>query len=81
MLIGEEPVVRPPPTPAVVMPIPEAIRQNATTVAQVHSEAGCGAVWTDARMRGLYNSHRRSAKNNKATFRRMQGTYGRAHAA
>ena len=60
MLIGEEPEVRPPPVPAVVMPIPEAIRQNATTDAQVHSETGCGAVRTDARMRGLYSSGRRS---------------------
>ena len=48
--------VRPPPLPAVVMSTPEANRQSATTEAQVHSEEGCGAVRTDARMRGLYSS-------------------------
>ena len=68
MLIGEEPCTG-------------SICENATKEAQVHSKAGCGAVWTDARMRGLYNSGRRSTESDEATFRRMQGTYGRAHAA
>ena len=55
--------------------------QNATTEVQAHSEAGCGAVRTDTKMRGFYNSGRRSAESDEAIFRRMQGTYGRAHAA
>ena len=45
MLIGEEPEVRPPPVPAVMMPFPEALVRTPQ-----HSETGCGAVWTDARM-------------------------------
>ena len=81
MLIAEEPEVSPPPMLAVVMPKPCSTRQNATTEAQVHPEAGCGAVRTDARMRRLHSSGRRSTESDEATLRRMQGTHGRAHAA
>ena len=77
MLTGEEPEpeVRPPPAPAVVMPAPEAI------VRAPHFETRCGTVWTDASMRGLRSSGLRSTESDEATFRRVQGTHGRAHAA
>ena len=76
-----EPEVRPPPVLAVVMPAPEAIVGAPQQRAQVHSETRCGTVWIDARMRGLRSSGRRSTESDEATFRRVQGTHGRAHAA
>ena len=80
MLIGEEPEVKPPPMPAVVMPIPEAIVRTPQQRRRYFLKQDV-AVWSDARMRGLCNSGRRSAESDEAAFRRMQGTYGRAHAA
>ena len=47
--------------------------QNDKTEAQVHFKAGCGAVRTDVRMRGLYSSRRRSKESGEATLRRMHG--------
>ena len=76
MLIGEEPEVRLPSMPAVVMPIPEAIVRKPQQRRRYILKQGCGSVRTDARMRGLYSSGR-----SEATLRRMQGTHGRAHAA
>ena len=78
MLVGEEPEVRPPPMPAVVMPFPEAI---IITPQQRRRYVLKQDVRTDTRMRGLYNSGRRSTESDEATLRRMQGTHGRAHAA
>ena len=50
MLIGEELEVRPPPVPAEMMPIPEAIVRKPQQRRRYIPETGCGAVWTDARM-------------------------------
>ena len=48
--VEEEPEVRPPPVPAVIMPIHEALVRTPEQKAQIPSETGYGAVWTDARM-------------------------------
>ena len=80
MLIGEEPEVRPPPVPAVMMPIPEAIVRTAQQrrryilkqdVARYGPTPECEACTTLAA----------GAQSDEATFRRMQGTHGRAYAA
>ena len=80
MLIGEEPEVRPPPVPAVVMPIPEAIVRTPQLrrryilkqdVARYGPTPECEACTTLAA----------GAQSDEAAFRRMQGTNGRAHAA
>ena len=77
MLIGEEPEVRPPPMPAVMVPKPEAIvrtpQQRRRYILQ-QDVARCGPT-------PECDFGRRSAESDEATFRRTQGPYGRAHAA
>ena len=78
MLIGEELELRPPPMPAVVMPILEAVVRTPQQwrryilkqdVARYGPTPDCEACTTLA------------AGAQRVTFRRVQGTYGRAHAA
>ena len=65
---------------AVAMPAPEAI-VRASQQRRSYILKQDGTVWTDAKMRGLRTSGQRSTESDEATFRRVQGTHGRAHAA
>ena len=76
MLIGEELEVRPPPMPAVMMPIPEAIVRTPLQWRRYILKQDVARYGPTPECEALYNSGRRSAESDEATFRRMQGRCG-----
>ena len=81
MLIGEAPEVRPPPVPAVMMLVPEAIVRTPQQRRRYILKQDVARYGPTPECETCTTLGRRSAESHEGTFRRMQGTHGRAHAA
>ena len=81
MLIGEEPEVRPPPVSAVVTPAPEAIVRTPQQRRRYNLEQDVARYGLTPGSEACVALAGGAQRVTRATFRRAQGTHGRAHAA